>query len=52
MAFNASKSLTDQVHSEPWELFGEPVEVSKSYKYLGVDLIDNMKDWSTYFSRP
>jgi hypothetical protein len=51
MAFNASSALTELVQSEPWELFGEVVKVTKSYKYLGVDLINNLDDWSGYLNR-
>ena len=51
MAFNASKALTEMVQREPWELFGEPVKVAKFYKYLGVDLINNLNDWSGYLNR-
>ena len=51
MAFNANHALTELVQSEPWELFGEVVKVAKSYKYLGVDLINNLKDWSGYLNR-
>ena len=51
MAFNASNALTELVQSEPWELFGEVVKVTKSYKYLGVDLINNLNDWSGYLNR-
>ena len=39
------------VQNEPWELFGEAVKVTKSYKYLGVDLINNLHDWSHYLNR-
>ena len=49
MAFNASKALTELVQSEPWELFGEAVNVTKSYKYLGVDLI---KEAARALARP
>ena len=51
MVFNASNALTNLVESEPWELFGEAVKVAKSYKYLGVDLINNLHDWSVYLNR-
>lgn len=51
MAFNASKALTESVLSEPWELFGEAVKVSKSYKYLGVELTKNLDNWSDYLNR-
>jgi hypothetical protein len=51
MAFNASNALTELVQSEPWELFGETVKVAKFYKYLGVDLVNNLNDWSGYLNR-
>jgi hypothetical protein len=51
MVFNASKNLSEEVLSEPWSLFGEPVKVSKTYKYLGADICNNLGDWSTYFNR-
>jgi len=51
MAFNANKALTELVQNEPWELFGEAVKVANSYKYLGVDLINNLYDWSAYIKR-
>jgi hypothetical protein len=51
MAFNASNALTELVKNEPWELFGEAVKVTKSYKYLGVDLVNNLNDWSGYLNR-
>jgi hypothetical protein len=51
MVFNAGKHLTEEVQAEPWILFGEPVKVSKTYKYLGADISDNLGDWSTYLNR-
>ena len=51
MVFNADKHLTEEVQAEPWILFGEPVKVSKTYKYLGADISDNLGDWSTYLNR-
>jgi predicted secreted protein len=51
MVFNASKAMSELVQREPWKLFGEAVEVTKSYKYLGVDLINNLNDWSGYLNR-
>jgi hypothetical protein len=48
--FNGKKSnvleLTELVRNEPWVLFGEAVEVTDSYKYLGVDLVYNLDNWS------
>ena len=51
LAFNANKELTELVRNEPWVLFGEAVEVADSYKYLGVDLVYNLDDWSDYLNR-
>ena len=51
MAFNASAILTEQVRAEKWILFGELVEVSTFYKYLGVELVNNLNNWSMYLER-
>ena len=51
MAFYADRPTMSQVVSEPWILFDEPVQVSTSYKYLGVDLTKNLYDWSTFLNR-
>ena len=48
MCFYGKKKITDQVHLEPWELLREPVSVSKSYKYLGVILNNNLKVWDSH----
>jgi len=51
MVFNANKQLERQVATEPWKLSGEVVEVKKTYKYLGVDLLSNVSDWTKYVAR-
>ena len=51
MAFNVDKATEAAVASEPWRLSGEVVKVKKQYKYLGVDLLVNIKDWGTYLNR-
>jgi hypothetical protein len=51
MAFNASAILTEQVRAEKWILFGELVEVSTFYMYLGVELVNNLNNWSMYLER-
>jgi hypothetical protein len=51
LVFNANKQLTDLVRNEAWVLFGEAVEVTNSYKYLGVDLDHNLNNWSGYLNR-
>ena len=51
MAFNANKAVTELVQREPWVLFGEAVKVSTSYKYLGVDLLNNLNNWAPYLHR-
>jgi hypothetical protein len=45
MVFNAHRALSEQVQNENWMLFGSPV------KYLGVDITNNLDDWSDYFNR-
>ena len=51
MVFNANPTLHKRVNEEPWTLSGEAVKVKKRYKYLGVDVLENTKDWSTYLTR-
>jgi hypothetical protein len=51
MAFNADKELLQAVESEPWVLSGEPVKVKQRYKYLGIDLLTNINDWTKYLTR-
>lgn len=51
MAFNVDKATEVAVAAEPWRLSGEAVQVKTSYKYLGVDLLTNVKDWKAYLNR-
>jgi hypothetical protein len=51
MVFNADKELLQTVENEPWVLSGEPVEVKQRYKYLGIDLLSNISDWTKYLTR-
>ena len=51
MVFNVDAATRAAVNAEPWTLSGEPVEVKTSYKYLGVDVLANVQDWSSYFNR-
>ena len=51
MAFNADTALKRVVDSEPWCLSGEPVQVQSSYKYLGVDILQDVRDWKPYMDR-
>ena len=51
MAFNADITTKKQVQAEPWRLSGEIVKVKDSYKYLGVDVLENVKNWKRYLER-
>ena len=51
MAFNADVDTKAQVASEPWVLSGEKVEVKCNYKYLGVDILEDVTSWKTYITR-
>lgn len=51
MSFHSKRNVANQVQNEQWMLFGESVQVSTSYKYLGVDITKNLNDWSTYMNR-
>jgi hypothetical protein len=51
MAFNVDPATKEAVASEPWRLSGEVVKVKDKYKYLGVDVLTNVKDWTPYFNR-
>ena len=51
MAFNASRELYERAQAEPWTLLGQPVEVKKSYKYLGTEILHDPRDWSAYMER-
>ena len=51
MVFNVDRNLSRSVEEEPWVLSGEPVKVKTHYKYLGVDLLSNVTDWTRYVKR-
>ena len=51
MVFNADSETVAAVAAQQWRLSGETVKVVSSYKYLGVDLLTNVKDWSHYINR-
>ena len=51
MAFYTNSATTKQVRAEPWRLSGEAVKVKDQYKYLGVELLTNLADWSKYMAR-
>ena len=51
MVFNADRNLSRAVEEEPWVLSGESVKVKTHYKYLGVDLLSNVTDWTRYLKR-
>ena len=51
MAFNADPALDRAVRAEPWRLSGEVVEVKDSYKYLGVDVLKDVRSWKSYIER-
>ena len=34
-----------------WVLSGEAVKVMRRYKYLGVDVLENVMDWRAHFAR-
>jgi len=51
MAFNADAATKAQVANEPWVLSGEEVKVKRSYKYLGVDILEDVTDWKPYITR-
>ena len=51
MTFNASPQLKKRVNQTRWALSGEKVGVEETYKYLGVDLVNNTADWKPHVSR-
>jgi hypothetical protein len=51
MAFNADSTTALQVQAEPWRLSGEIVKIKDSYKYLGVDVLENVTNWEPYLNR-
>ena len=51
MAFNADEATKRAVGAESWELSGEVVKVTRRYKYLGVDVLENVRDWRAHFAR-
>jgi hypothetical protein len=51
MVFNPDTILKERVQQEVWVLSGERVEVKNKYKYLGVDVMDNVMDWRTHVER-
>ena len=51
MCFYTNKETLNRVRLEHWELFREPVTVSKSYQYLGITLNLNLEDWNTHITR-
>ena len=51
MVFNADRNLSRAVEEEPWVLSGEAVKVKTHYKYLGVDVLSNVTDWTRYLKR-
>ena len=48
MVFNADKKLREQVHKQVWTLSGERVEVRDRYRYLGVDVLEQVADWRAH----
>ena len=50
MVFNANEATKAKALDEPWELLGEKVKVTNSYKYLGVNILENLNDWSTFMT--
>ena len=51
MAFNTDSTTALQVQAEPWRLSGEIVKIKDSYKYLGVDVLENVTNWEPYLNR-
>jgi hypothetical protein len=51
MAFNADKKLRQRVDQEVWKLSGERVLVKDSYRYLGVDILQQVADWRAHVER-
>jgi len=51
MMFNADAALRKRVGEQRWELSGERVKVRNEYKYLGVDVLNNVADWRTHIRR-
>ena len=51
MVFNAPRITKERVAITKWALFGEPVPVKQSYKYLGVVITTKITDWRPYFSK-
>ena len=51
MVFNANAATKAAVAAHPWSLSGEPVKVKSWYKYLGIDLLENVRDWKKYIKR-
>ena len=51
MVFNADAATKQRVQAEPWRLSGEVVKVKDNYKYLGVDVLENVRNWKKYMDR-
>jgi hypothetical protein len=51
MVFNADKKLRARVDQEVWTLSGERVKVKDSYRYLGVDVLQQVTDWRAHVQR-
>ncbi len=51
MVFNADSETAAAVAAQQWRFSGETVKVVSSYKYLEVDLLANVRDWSQYINR-
>ena len=51
MMFNADKKTKDRVSREVWRLSGERVEVRDRYRYLGVEILQQVSDWKVHVKR-
>jgi len=51
MAFNADKQTKERVNREVWRLSGERVEVRDRYRYLGVEVQQQVSDWKVHVKR-
>ena len=51
MMFNPDKRMRERVEQEVWTLSGERVEVVDNYKYLGVDVLNNIMNWKVHVAR-
>jgi hypothetical protein len=51
MVFSRASAARAEARRKTWTLFGEDVQVKDSYKYLGVDVLNNVNSWSKHMQR-